>query len=201
MALERPRSDTFVLPLMVLQIVLGDESHLTYFADVGLETVVLDADMFVDAGLVKGLHTQGALGRERGLLVVGHKVGFVSATYVSGEAGRMHKDLAAMVAFLGHSFVDFFHMPVQISFGLEDFAAMTKEFFGGFDGSIFVVDAFVFAQIGVTLEAFAADVAHQRGLARVNSHVFAQFVGSVEPFGAVGTLVIAFLEMPFTMVP
>ena len=51
-----------MLPLMIFQVIFGDKSHLTDLTLVGFLTFMLDSDMFVDAGLVKGLVANGTLG-------------------------------------------------------------------------------------------------------------------------------------------
>ena len=133
--------------------------------------------------------------------MVGRVVAFVPSSNVSGEAGGMNKDLTTMGTFLRHPFMDLFDMPVKIPVGMEYFAAVTEELFGWFDGSIVIVNAFVFAEIRVPFKTFAANIAHQWRFAGMNPNMFAKFVGRVEPFGAEGALVIALLKMAFSMVP
>ena len=122
---EGPGSETFMLVLVVFQVVLGDEPHFTNITSVGFQALMLDADMLVNAGLVKHLQTNGTLGGQGGLFVVRHKIVFVLQSYVSRQTGGMDKDLSAEVTFLGHSFVDLFHMPIQGPRGLEHLSAMT----------------------------------------------------------------------------
>ena len=52
---ERPRSETFMLVLVVFQVVLGNEPHFTNITSVGFQALMLDSDMLVNAGLVKHL--------------------------------------------------------------------------------------------------------------------------------------------------
>jgi len=71
LALKRPRSHTLVLPLMIQQIALRDKLLL---ADITLErllTLMLDADVLVDARLVEHLVADGAVSVQGALLVLG----------------------------------------------------------------------------------------------------------------------------------
>ena len=113
-----------MLVLMVFQVVLGDEPHFTNITSIGFQALVLDADMLVNAGLVKHLQANGTLGGQGGLFVVRHKIVFVLQSYMSRQTGRMDKDFSAKVTFFGYPFVDLFNMPIQGPSGLEHLSAM-----------------------------------------------------------------------------
>ncbi len=52
LAFERPRSDSFMLPLMAFEVVLANEALFADVAHVGLLALVLDHDVLVNAGFV-----------------------------------------------------------------------------------------------------------------------------------------------------
>lgn len=132
---------------MILQIVLGHESHLANLTGKRFLALVLDADMLVDTCLVKGLQAQRAFRIQRGFLVLRHKVGLVLSSNMPGQTCRMDKDLTTMLAFFRNSFVHLFIVPVQFSLCLEHLAAMAVQFFGWLDRPILIVNPFVLRQI------------------------------------------------------
>lgn len=55
LTLERPRPDAFVLPLVILEVVLGNKAHLADFTHERLLALMLDTYVLIDASFVEHL--------------------------------------------------------------------------------------------------------------------------------------------------
>ena len=64
-----------------------------------------------------------------------------------------------LTAFFRHSFMNFFSVPVQFSFGGKHFTTMAKQFLRRFNRPVGVMNSFVFTQIGMPFETFATNIA------------------------------------------
>jgi hypothetical protein len=100
LALEGPRANALMLPLMIQQVALCDESLAALSALVRFLPLVFDPDMLVDRSLVENLFTDRAFGVEGVFLVGRHEGGFVFQSDVTGQARAVHEDFAAVVALL-----------------------------------------------------------------------------------------------------
>lgn len=199
--LEWPRPHPFMLPLVVLEVVLRHKAHLADLADKRLHALMLDPDVFVDARLVEHLAADRALGRQRGLLVVWHKVVLMLQPDVSGEARAVYKNLSAKVALFRHALVHLLRVPVQRPLSAEHFATVAKYLLFLFNWSVYIMDPLVLAEVRMPLEALAAHVAHQGRFSGVDADVLLQLVRGPEPLLAKRAAIVALFEVPFSMVP
>ena len=92
-----------------------------------------------------------------------------------------------------------FLVPVQVSLGLEHFAAMAEELFLWLHLPVWFVNFLMFREITMPLEPFSTDIAFQRCLASVYPDMFSQFIGCEKLLVAIVALEGPVLKMPFLM--